>query len=174
MTIPATRAELLDLTRSTFEKLRAELDAAGPTVGSLPCVDDWSVKDLLVVRAWWTEKVVEWIEIGRRGENPTTPAPGYRWNETPRLNADVVSAARQESYRSVLARLERGFRRVIHTIESLDDRELLGVGAFAWAGKYPVSRWISMNTARQYTTARTFIRGALRERRGETPDGHTA
>jgi len=166
MTIPNTRAELRDLTCSTFEKLRAELEAAGPRVGSIGCVDDWSVKDLLAVRAWWTENVIDWIEAGIRDETPITPAEGYRWNETPRLNADVVKAARRESYRSVRARLERGFERVIHTIDALDDTELLGIGVFTWAGKYPISRWISINTAWQYTTARTFIRRALREHHG--------
>ncbi len=163
MPIPKTRTELTGLTRSTFDKLRAELEAAGAGVGSLPCVDDWSVKDLLAVRVWWSENVVDWIEAGRRGETPITPAEGYRWNETPRLNADVVKAARRESYRSVLARLERAFERVMRTIDALDDRELLEVGVFAWAGKYPLARWISINTARRYTTARTLIRRALKD-----------
>lgn len=166
MPIRKTRAELIDMTRSSFEKLSAELGAAGARAGSLPCVDEWTVKDLLVVRVWWSENVIDWIEAGRRGEVPVTPAAGYGWSETPRLNADVVRAAQRESYRSVRARLERGFERVISTIDALDDRELLGVGVFAWAGKYPIARWISLNTARQYTTARTFIRRALRESRG--------
>ncbi len=163
MPIPSTRAELTDLIRSSFAKLHAELEAAGAWVGRLPCVDDWSVKDLLAVRAWWTEKVIDWIEAGRRGRTPITPAEGYLWNETPRLNADVVRAARPEPYRSVRTRLERGFERVMRMIDSLDDKELLEVGVYAWAGKYPLSRWISINTARQYTTARALIRRALRE-----------
>ena len=163
MPIPKTRDELTDLTRTSFEKLRAELDAAGPRAGSVPCVDDWTIKDVLAVRTWWTVHVIDWVEAGRRGEAPVVPAAGYKWNETPRLNADVVEAARRESYRSVRDRLERGFERVMRTIDSLDDRELLDVGVFEWAGKYPVSRWISMNTARQYATARTFVRRALRE-----------
>ena len=154
-----------DANRQEFEKLRAELEVAGSGVGSLSCVDDWSVKDLLAVRAWWTENVIDWIEAGRRGETPITPAEGYRWNETPRLNADVVKASRRESYRSVRARLERGFKRVMHTIDSLDDRELFEVGVFAWAGNHPIARWVSINTARQYTTARTFIRRALKKHR---------
>ena len=166
MAIPSTRAELTDLVRSTFEKLQAELDAAGPTAGKLPCVDDWTVKDLLAVRAWWTENVIDWVDAGRRGEVPILPAEGYRWSETPRLNADVVKRTRRESYRSIRTRLARGFQRVMHTIDSLDDQELLGVGVFPWAGKYPISRWISINTARQYSTARTFVRRALRARRG--------
>ena len=45
----------------------------------------------------------------------------------------------------------------------LGDPELLEPGAFAWAGRYPIARWLSINTARQYTTARTFVRRTLRE-----------
>lgn len=166
MPIPKTRAELIDQTRSSYTKLHAELDAAGSSISELSCVDEWSVKDLLAVRVWWTEHVIDWVEAGIRGEVPTTPAPGYRWNETPRLNADVVAENRRRSYRSILARLEQGYGRVMDTIDSLDDTELLEVGVFPWAGKYPVARWISINTTRQYLTARTYIRRAIREERG--------
>ncbi|HSR69228.1 MAG TPA: ClbS/DfsB family four-helix bundle protein [Acidobacteriota bacterium] len=164
MPIPTTRDELIEMTRSAFQKLQAELEAAGPRAGDVPCVETWSVKDLLAVRAWWTERVIDWVEAGRRGQVPVLPAQGYRWTETPRLNDDLVKKARPESYRSVRSRLEKGYERVMRTIDSLDDRELLQAGVFEWAGKYPVSRWISINTARQYTTARTLIRRALKQR----------
>lgn len=169
MPIPRTRSELTELVTTSFAKLRAELDDGGPSLERLPCVDDWSVKDLLAVRAWWTERVVDWIESGRHGETPTTPAAGYGWNETPRLNADLVREARSQSYRTIRTRLERGVARVLATIDALDDAELLEAGTFDWAGKWPISRWISLNTARQYATARTFIRRALRRRSGGKP-----
>ena len=70
------------------------------------------------------------------------------------------------SYRSIRVKPKQGFQRVMDTIDSLDDRELLDVGVFLWAGKYPISRWVSINTTRQYLTARKFIRRALRENRG--------
>ncbi len=73
-----------------------------------------------------------------------------------------MSASGGESYRAVRTRLKRGFERVQAAIEALDDEELLEPGAFAWAGKWPVARWISINTARQYTTARTMVRRARR------------
>lgn len=162
MPIPETRDELIELVTTSFAKLRDELDRGGPALAGLTCVDDWSVKDLLAVRAWWTERVVRWVDAGRRGKVPITPARGYRWRETPRLNADVVRRARRTPYRTIRARLERGAARVLTLIDQLDDAELLEAGAFEWAGKYPVSRWISINTARQYTTARAFIRRAIR------------
>jgi len=163
MPIPATRAELEGQVSSSYEKLRLELDEAGARIGRLPCVDDWTVKDLLAVRAWWTESVIDWVEAGTRGEVPVTPAQGFRWSETPRLNAEIVRRSRRESFRSIRERLESGYQRAVRTIDSLNDRDLLEPHAFQWAGRYPVSRWISINTARQYTTARTFIRRAMRD-----------
>ena len=165
MPIPKSRTELLDYVRSTFHKLKLELDAAGPQASDLHCVDDWRFRDLMAVRAWWTQSVVDWIEAGKRGEYPVTPAPGYRWRETPRLNTEIVTNCQDESYVSICERLYKGYDHVISTIDSLDDHELLDVGVFNWAGNYPLSRWISINTARQYTTARTYLRRALRESR---------
>jgi len=70
-----------------------------------------------------------------------------------------------ESYEEVLSRLRTGYRRVLITIADLDDNELLQPGVYEWAGKWPLARWISINTARQYATARTFVRRALRTSR---------
>ncbi len=154
----------MDSIHASWGKLRQELDSGGPRLGSYPCVDDWSVKDLLAVRAWWTASVVDWIDAGRRGETPTTPADGYRWTETPRLNADIVGRSRRESYKSVRGRLEAGIERALSLIDSLSDEELLSAGAFEWAGKYPLARWLSINTTRQYTTARTYVRRAMKDR----------
>lgn len=162
MPIPRTRNELIELITTSFDKLRTELDHGGPALKELTCVDTWSVKDLLAVRLWWTESVVEWIEAGRRGETPVTPATGYGWSDTPRLNADLVEAAHQTPYETIRSRLEAGVARALATIDSLDDTELLEVGVFEWAGKWPISRWLSINTARQYATARTSVRRALR------------
>ena len=164
MPIPTTRHELVEGIRTSFAKLSRELHDAGPRAGSLMCTEEWSVKQLLAVRAWWTEAVIDWVESGRRDEVPITPAHGYRWNETPRLNGDVVQATRRESYRSVRGRLQLGYERVLTTLDLLSDRELLRVGVFAWAGKHPVARWVSMNTATQYASARGLVRRALRSR----------
>jgi len=164
MPIPRTRSQLLDQVTTSYDRLRRLLDEGGDPLATLTAVDNWSVKDLLAVRAWWTESVLKWIQAWRRGQRPVTPAPGYQWRETPRLNDDLARAARKASYRSIRRRLDRGYRRVIATIDALDDLELLRVGTFPPAGKWPVSRWISINTARQYTTAAAYVRRALRER----------
>jgi hypothetical protein len=164
MPIPTTRAELVEQVSSAYVKLREELASAGPEISELECVDDWTVKEVIAVRSWWTNAVVDWVEAGREGRTLSLPAEGFRWNETPRLNRRIVADASEQDYELTIRRFEIGFERVIACIEALSDRELLEPGAFAWAGKWPISRWISINTARQYVTARTFVRRAIRSR----------
>ena len=161
-TVPTSREQLeADLERA-YGKFVEQLDAAGPRAGGHPCVDDWSLKDLLAVRVWWSESVASWAEAGLRGETPETPAPGYRWNETPRLNADTVRRERRTSLRALRERLRTAYPRIREIIARMTDEELLEPGSFAWTGRYSAARLIAMNTTRQYTTANSLIRKAIR------------
>jgi hypothetical protein len=162
--IPRTRRQLTEALAGSYGKLRAELDRGGPRAGSLVCVDDWNIKQLLAVRCWWSESVVDWVRRGRGGVELDLPAPGFRWSETPRLNAGIAQRARRASYASVRKRLDRAYAEVLRTVDELTDRELCAVGVFDWAGKYPICRWIALNTSRQYTTARMYVRRAIDSR----------
>lgn len=163
MPIPKTREELVGQVERSYRKLRDELEGAPADLPERRCVDDWTVKDLLAVRTWWTERVVDWIEAGREGREVVLPAEGYGWSETPRLNEALVEEDRATPYPELRDRLQTGYERVCRTIDGLSDRELLEPGVFEWAGKWPLARWISMNTGRQYATARTYVRRALRD-----------
>lgn len=166
MAIPKTRSELLEQLVPAWEKLDRELDAVGPDVGDLTCVDDWSVKDLLAVRVWWTGAVIDWIEAWKRGEEPVLPKEGYGWQETPKLNNDIVARSRSDTLESTVTQLKVNYYRIISAIQKLTDAELVDIEYFHQAGRYPVCRWISINSTRQYLTARTYIRKAVRQANG--------
>lgn len=165
MPIPTTRSELVDMLETSFDRLWTELENAGSDLSTEKCVDDWTVKELIAVRVWWTKSVVDWIEAGQRGEVPMTPAAGYSWHDTPKLNQQIVSDSKRKTYAAVLKELKAEYDRACNVIDRLDDSGLLDVGVFGWAGKYPVSRWLSINTVRQYTTARTYVRRAIKNRK---------
>ncbi len=163
MPIPQTRRQLVDQIETAFKKLDAELRDIDTEMATRLCVDDWSVKDLLAVRLWWTRSVLNWIDKGKKGLVPITPARGYRWSETPRLNAAVVEKSQRRSFKPIVSELRRQYTRLLATIERLDDEELLEIGVYKWAGNYPIARWLSINTARQYQTARKYIRRVKKE-----------
>ena len=162
--IPKTRADLVDQQNVAYEKLSAELGALKAKDAELTCTDEgWRIKDMIAVRVWWSKSVVDWIEKGRQGRKPIVPASGYKWSETPRLNNDIVEKNAKKSWPKISKELDQQFRRVSSAIDSLSDAELLETGQFSWAEKWPVARWISINTTRQYVTARTMIRRAVKQ-----------
>lgn len=164
MPIPQSRTDLIELIRRSSERLFSDLDRVDASTSSLRCTDDWTIRELIAVRVWWTESVLQWIDRGQRGESQELPAPGYSWSETPRLNNDVVEASRGESLEVLRERLAEAVTRVLLRVDSLNDTDLLALHQFEWAGDWPVLRWISVNTATQYASARTLIRRALRDR----------
>ncbi|ANM31711.1 hypothetical protein ABI59_22345 [Acidobacteria bacterium Mor1] len=164
-TIPRSRDALLEQVSRSFFALEQELEGHLPAIAEEPCVEDWTVKQLLAVRLWWTRSVLDWVDAGNSGRTPVTPAEGYGWKETPRLNGEIAARAGDESVDHIWGALRSEYARLRSTIDRLDDHALLAPGAFDWAGRYPLARWISLNTARQYRTARTLVR-AVKKRRG--------
>ncbi|MEM7363732.1 MAG: ClbS/DfsB family four-helix bundle protein [Pseudomonadota bacterium] len=157
--IPRTRQQLIDTVSRDYAAL---VDVLVPGIGNQVCVEDWTVKGLLNVRTWWTEAVVSWVRSGQSGETPVMPAPGYRWSETPQLNAKL--ARRRVSYQGAKQQLDSAYLGVMALIDDLDDDTLTIPGVYPWAGKNGVCGLINLNTARQYRTARSFIKQLLRDR----------
>lgn len=153
---PATRRELVDGVERAAARLEAAVDELGEGVADAVCVDDWTVRDLFAVRLWWARSTCAWIEAGLRGEQPELPAPGYGWRETPALNEAIVRRAQ----RRVLPGLRRDLRgavaRALELVADLTDEQLLEARAFAWAGAWPVSRWVAVNVTRGLQTARSL------------------
>jgi len=156
--IPKTREELVGQIEKSFQKLDHELSDLDTNVANQICIDDWSVKDLVAVRLWWTKNVLDWINEGKGGAAQLIPAKGYSWNETPRLNEDIVKKSKSRSYKVIVDDLRKQYGRINSVIESLTEEELFVPGFYQWAGKMPISRWLSINTTRQYETARSHIR----------------
>ena len=51
MPIPTSRKQLVEMVESSFKRLDLELRGAGRKIGELECTDNWTIKDLLAVRA---------------------------------------------------------------------------------------------------------------------------
>lgn len=166
MPIPKTREELLTSLDAAHSKLLEELQALPFSAENVVCVDEWTIRDLLAVRLWWSRAVLRWIKAGRQGKNPAVPAAGFKWNQTPELNKQVVSESKLPMT-SLISELKKVYASILKVLGELDDRELLDVGVFEWAGSHSISRWVSLNMTRQYTTARTLIRRAIKRQKAE-------
>lgn len=158
-----SREELASELDTAYSKLDALLESAAEAdVFDVVAVDAWTVHDVLAVRVWWAEAVVEWIGAGLRDQTPQAPAAGYKWTQTPALNQSVVEASAGTSVRELRDRLRAAVAALRRYVETLDEDQLLSVGVFSWTRTWPVSRWIAVNTITQYASLSKMIRRVLK------------
>lgn len=130
------------------------------------CVNsaEWSLKDVLAHVADWAERCEGWCRAGLRGEVPEPPAPGFKWNETPRLNREIYLPRRGHSLARVLSDFEAGHKGLLELARSLDEPALCEPLRFTWTGPtWSVARHIRANTASHYRWASKHFRKWLRE-----------
>jgi hypothetical protein len=87
----ASRDELLSDIKVQFVMLCEDLDRIprGRYVEPGVWGDNWTVDDLLAHLSAWHRLFLGWYSDGVAGKTPQLPAPGYKWNETPRLNREI-------------------------------------------------------------------------------------
>jgi hypothetical protein len=115
--------------------------------------DDWTVCDLVAHLAEWQAMFLTWYDDGVRGLRPSMPAPGYKWNETPKLNRAIWARHRRRSAASVRAQFDAGYRTILELVARLDEEALLLPGRFSWTGRSPLTTYLGANTASHYRFA---------------------
>ena len=112
--------------------------------------EGWTIKDLFAHLTAWEQLFLGWHRTGLEGKMPTLPAPGYKWNETPRLNHAIWLAHKDESWRSVSVAFDRSFDTIHSLIDGLSEPDLLQPGRFDWTGKHPLVTYLGANSASHY------------------------
>jgi hypothetical protein len=120
--------------------------------------DAWSVHDLVAHLAEWHALFLLWHEVGEAGGSPRMPAPGYKWNETPRLNRAIQAKHHVRALSEVRDDFSATYARVLGLARELSEEQLLEPGHFAWTGKNPLVTYLGANTASHYRFAMQVLR----------------
>lgn len=120
--------------------------------------DGWTLCDLVAHLAEWQRMFLEWYREGEKGGKIHMPAPGYKWNELPRLNRAIWTKHRYRDPAGIRADFDSGYRRILKLVEGLSPEGLLKPGYFEWTGKYPLTTYLGPNTASHYRFAIKVIR----------------
>lgn len=124
--------------------------------------DGWTILDLLAHLSEWEQMFLGWYKVGKDGKHPILPAPGFKWNETPRLNHVIWDKHRLKSARQILDVFDASYREILMLIRSLSEAELLTPGHFAWTGKYPLTTYLAPNTCSHYRFATKILKRWLK------------
>lgn len=125
-----------------------------------------SVSDLIAYQIGWGKCLIRWYEAGIKGEQPEMPGDGFsKW--------DYVAIARhfyqKYSYDASIQQL-KVFQEIVALILEITQKEqrignLDQEGIWPWCTlssgkKWPLSKWIQVNTASPYNRAARLIKKA--------------
>ena len=125
--------------------------------------DGWTACDLLAHLAAWHRMFLRWYAAGLEGRTPSLPAPGYRWNETPRLNRDIQAEHAARGYDNVARDFQASYDEVYRLLDSVSEAELLEPGHFPWTGKNALVTYAGANTASHYRFAQKVLKRWLKQ-----------
>jgi hypothetical protein len=120
--------------------------------------DDWNINDLVAHLAEWQQMFLDWHRQGKKGQKPQMPAPGYKWNELPRLNQAIWKKHHSRNRSEIQKDFKSGYKQILKLIEELSEESLLSPGHFTWTGKNPLTTYLGPNTASHYRFAIRVIK----------------
>jgi len=127
--------------------------------------DGWTIHDLFAHLTEWEQMFLRWYREGLEGGAPALPAPGYKWNETPKLNRAIWKKHRRRATKRVLEEFDASYEEVLALARRLSEKELLEPGHFAWTKRNPLVTYLGANTSSHYRTARKILERWLRRQK---------
>ncbi|MGN7757585.1 ClbS/DfsB family four-helix bundle protein [Chryseobacterium sp. 22532] len=109
----------------------------------------------------WTSLLLQWESDEKKGITVQTPAPGYKWNNLGGLYETFYKEYRDLSLHQQREILKNQVNEIVEWIETLDYETLFVPEQRKWAttpAKWPVWKWIHINTVAPFKNFRTQLR----------------
>ncbi|MDF0601803.1 ClbS/DfsB family four-helix bundle protein [Psychromarinibacter sp. C21-152] len=159
------KADLLALTEKEYAKLAAGLADVTEAEAGAKDAEDTSIKDVVGHRAHWIDLFLGWYRDGQAGREVAFPAPGYKWNELKRYNADLRARQAGISWAEATEMLADREARLVALIEALDDAALYGGPMKGAQNAWTAGRWAEAAGPSHFRSAAKYLRGRLRQLR---------
>ncbi|MGN7866161.1 ClbS/DfsB family four-helix bundle protein [Chryseobacterium sp. 22458] len=115
----------------------------------------------------WTHLLLQWESDESKGIEVKTPTPDYKWNNLKGLYQSFYKQYDSYSLQQQRELLKNQVSEIIKWIESLDHETLFVPEQRKWAttaAKWPVWKWIHINTVAPFTNFRTQLRKWKKEK----------
>src|SRR6056297_3644710 len=119
MPAATTRADLIAVTEKDYAKLERLIAGIPAAQAMRKRAEETSIKDVIAHRAHWIDLFLGWHAQGRTGAAVAIPAPGCKWNDLKRYNADLRAAQAGIGWDAARAMLQDAHDRLTGFIEGL-------------------------------------------------------
>lgn len=162
MKVYESKEELLTAIQTSFAKYQAEFttipnDAKDQRLEGV----DKTPAENLAYQLGWTYLLLSWEKREAQGELVQTPKEGYKWNQLGELYRSFYQTYGTFSLEEQQVQLASNVAEICAWIEQLSDEVLFEPEQRQWAttsAKWPLYKWIHINTVAPFTTFRTKIR----------------
>jgi len=160
MAIPASKSELISAIRDSYTKLSKEISNIPESMSrdrTLP--GEISLCDLVAYQLGWGRLLTGWYESGEKGIMPVLPSEKYKWNQLGDLAKSFYEEYSGYDLTTLLNKFDEMVTHVLSIIDKHNDEGLYTIGIYKWTGdKWPLGRWINVNTSSPYKSARAKLR----------------
>ncbi|MEL7114998.1 MAG: ClbS/DfsB family four-helix bundle protein [Pseudomonadota bacterium] len=158
-----TKAELIAVNKREFAKLRKTVEGVPPDIALVKDADDTSIKDIVAHRAHWIDLFLGWYADGQAGKDVAFPAPGYKWNELKRYNADLRARQADLTWDAARDMLSDRAAALSEFISARSEEDLYGGPMKGAKNKWTPGRWAEAAGPSHYRSATKYIRSRLKE-----------
>ncbi|MCB5953840.1 ClbS/DfsB family four-helix bundle protein [Enterococcus sp. CWB-B31] len=156
------KKELISAIKSKYELYIREFADIPETKKNLRIDEaDRTPSENLSYQLGWINLLLDWERREKQGKTVQTPAEGYKWNELGGLYQSFYEKYGQMTLLEQQEALLNGVEELCRWIDSLSDIELFEPEQRGWAttkAKWPLYKWIHINTVAPFTSFRTKIR----------------
>jgi hypothetical protein len=160
MPLPVSKSELLNNLVTAYSKLHEEATSIPKDLERDPGIEGGiSPCDLIAYQIGWGKLLLSWDALEAQGDKVEMPAPGFKWNQLGLLAKHFYREQSNQSLEQLLAQFKTLQLEIQQFVESNNEDTLFGIGRRRWAGqKWPLIKWIQVNTVAPYESARAKLR----------------
>ena len=162
---PKSKDELTEMSQSNFKKLMDLVDS----YSNLDLHREFpkgtmnrNIRDVLAHVHHWHIMMLDWYEIGMKGENPDMPANGFTWKTLPALNKKIWEDYQSTSLEKVRKLLNESYKKVQSLITNHTDKELFEKKRYKWTGSTSLGAYLISNSSSHYDWAIKRIRKSMK------------
>lgn len=156
------KQELIKEIKMRFEKYDSEFDQIPEVLKDQRIEEvDKTPSENLSYQLGWVNLLLQWEKDEQAGKIVETPAAGYKWNNLGGLYQSFHEKYGRYSLKKQREMLKQVVNELCDWLATLSDEELFEAGQRNWAttkAKWPIYKWVHINTVAPFTNFRTKIR----------------
>ncbi len=163
MSRPASKTELLEKSKATFQNLNSfieQLPSEQQQKEFPKGIMNRNIRDVLMHLHHWHLMFLKWYEVGMSGQKPVMPAKGYTWKTTPDLNRWIQKNYKDIPLNDAKQLLKNSYQNVRKIIEDHSDKELFEKKRYKWTGSTSLGAYLVSSTSSHYEWALKLIKRA--------------